>query len=447
MVGPFERSRCILLASTYLAAGVAAVAIGGGVRFPAALACALAAALVVAACLGARLRAARRALDLASRAKSEFLANVSHELRTPLNGVHGMAQLLARECETLDGRQMAAAIQASCESLIAVVDQIIDYTRIERGELKARQGPFDLRESVADIAAAAALKARGKGLAFETVVAPGVPRVILGDAVRLREVLRHLLDNAVKFTREGKVRLEVSVGGDPLECAAILFRVCDTGPGIEPEMARKLFTAFTQADGASTRAHGGLGLGLTLAHRLVGLMGGSIDVESQPGCGSVFWFLLPTVVVKPGPAETSETAPSGGSRYGRILVVDDNPINQLVAVRAVHNLGYAADAVPSGDAALEALCRTRYDAVLMDCQMPGMDGFETASEIRRQETLTAAAVRVPIIAMTANGPGADREHCLASGMDDYLTKPFRIANLDRTLERWIIARAEVPRAG
>jgi signal transduction histidine kinase/ActR/RegA family two-component response regulator len=443
MVGRFERSDCILLVLA-LAASVAAVAIGGGVRLRTALAGAVAPSLVVAACLGSRLRAARRALDRASRAKSEFLANVSHELRTPLNGIHGMAQLLARECETLERRQMVAAIEASCESLRAVVDQIIDYARIERGELKAQQGPFDVRETVAQIEAVTMAKAGGKGLAFEAAVEPRVPRLILGDALRLREVLCYLLDNAVKFTREGKVRLEVSVGGDPLECGAILFRVCDTGPGIQPEMARKLFTAFTQGDGASTRAHGGLGLGLTLAHRLVGLMGGSIHVESQPGRGSVFWFLLPTVTVEPNPAGAAETAPSVHGRYGRILVVDDNPINQLVAVRAMHSLGYAADAVASGETALQAVCRTRYDAVLMDCQMPGMDGFQTAAEIRRQEERTAGAVRLPIIAMTANDPGADRDHCLASGMDDYLTKPLRIAHLDRALQHWIPVRAEAP---
>ena len=407
------------------------------------LAGALAVALAVAAWLHWRLRAARRDLDRACRAKTEFVTNVSHELRTPLNGIQGMAQLLAREVPTPDLRQMATAIQGSCESLMAVVDRIIDYARIERGELEIRQGPLDVRDLVAEAAAATAPEAKAKGLAFETSVEPAVPRLVLGDPLRLREVLHYLLDNAVKFTAAGAVRLEVTVAGDRRQCHALLFRVCDTGPGIEPDVARRLFTAFTQADGTNTRAYGGLGLGLALAHRLVGLMGGSIDVESCPGCGSVFWFLLPATVVEPNPAGTPEPAQCLPERNRRVLVVDDNPINQLVAVRAIHSLGYAADAVSSGEAALQALARARYHAVLMDCQMPGMDGFETASRIRRLEASTVERTRLPIIAMTANGPGADRERCLAAGMDDYLTKPFRIASLQQALEPWLAAGGAV----
>jgi CheY-like chemotaxis protein len=272
-------------------------------------------------------------------------------------------------------------------------------------------------------------------------VAPNVPRLILGDALRLRETLGHLLDNAVKFTAKGRVRLEVSLGGNPQECRAILFRVCDTGPGLPPHMARDLFAAFTQADGASTRAHGGLGLGLTLAHRLVGLMGGSIGVESRPGFGSAFWFLLPTVALEPEPSPAPQAASPANRCRGRVLVVDDNPINQLVAVRAVHSLGYAADAAPGGEAALKALGCNRYDVILMDCQMPGMDGFQTSLEIRRQEARLSAGVRLPIIAMTANDPDAEMAHCLASGMDDYLAKPFRIARLDQLLQQWVTPRS------
>jgi CheY-like chemotaxis protein/nitrogen-specific signal transduction histidine kinase len=401
--------------------------------------CAAAALLIVALCLARRLREARRALERLSRAKSEFLTNVSHELRTPLNAISGMAQLLVRECEAGERRQMAVAIQSNCESLMAMINRIIDYARIEKGELHPYTGPFDPRQVVSEVAAALAPRAKSKGLAFETAVAPNVPRLILGDARRLCETLGHLLDNAVKFTGEGQVRLEVSLGGDPRECRAILFRVSDTGPGLPPQM-RDLFSAFTQADGASTRSHGGLGLGLTLAHRLVGLMGGSIGFESQPGRGCVFWFLLPTIAVELEPPPNAASPPN--LCRGRVLVVDDNPINQLVAVRAVHSLGYAADAAPGGEAALEALGRTRYDAILMDCQMPGMDGFQTSMEIRRLEKRRSGGSRIPIIAMTANDPDEEREHCLASGMDDYLAKPFRIARLDQILNQWVTPRAE-----
>jgi signal transduction histidine kinase/ActR/RegA family two-component response regulator len=444
MVGP-HRFRCVLLVSACLAAGVPTLALGRDVRNSVALACTVAALLAAAVCLALRLREAQRVLDRAARAKSEFLTNVSHELRTPLNGIQGMAQLLARDCQTPEQGQMAAAIQSNCESLMAMITRIIDYARIEKGELQPQSGPVDLRQMVAEIAAVFGPKAANHGLAFETVLAPEVPRLVLGDSLHLREALSYLLDNGVKFTREGQVRLEVSVGGDPRECGAILFRVCDTGPGVPPEMARQLFSAFTQADGASTRAHGGLGLGLTLAHRLVGLMGGSIGFESPPGRGSVFWFLLPTVAVDPQPASPPEIAsPVKGCR-GRVLVVDDNPINQLVAVRAVDSLGYAADAAPGGEAALEALHRARYDAVLMDCQMPGMDGFETVAEIRREEARAGAGMRVPVIAMTANDPEAERAHCLGCGMDDYLAKPFRIAGLDQALDHWVASRVQPPR--
>lgn len=436
MPGRLERARCILLASACLAAGSLSAALWPHSRLDAGLLSALAGAVVVAVCLYRRLRGIRAELDRANRAKSEFLTNVSHELRTPLNGIHGLSQLLAREVEPAEYRRIAAAIEASAETLMAAVDEILDYARIEKGEFTVSQTPLDVRSVVADAASEMSSRAARKGLRFETVVEPDVPRTILGDAARLRDVVRHLLDNAVKFTSEGEVRLEVAIGGDPVDCRALLFRIRDTGPGIHPDEAARLFRAFTQADGASTRAHGGLGLGLTLAHRIVGLMGGSIGVDSRPGEGSTVWFLLPTVAVEPAPSAAPDAALV---RDGRVLVVDDNPINQLVAVRAVHSLGYAADAVAGGEAALEALAHGHYDAVLMDCQMPGMDGFEAAAEIRRREAAQGRG-RIVIIAMTANGPGSDREQCIAAGMDDYLAKPFRIADLEHSLEHWLACR-------
>jgi signal transduction histidine kinase/CheY-like chemotaxis protein len=442
MAGHFHQGRSILLACVLTAASLAAAIAFPAVRMYTALAGPLAVAVVVIHCLRVRLAGTHTALERASRAKAEFLANVSHELRTPLNGIHGLSQLLARECETAEGRRMAEAIEASSRSLMVAVDEILDYVRIEKGELQIRQSPFEVRSVVEDVAAEAAHSAAAKHLDFEVAVDQAVPHLILGDAERLRQVPRYLLDNAVKFTQRGKVRLEADVGGDPLECRAILFRVRDTGPGMEPQTAERFFAAFTQADGGSARAHGGLGLGLALAHRLVGLMGGSVRVESQPGNGSVFWFLLPTIAVEPAGAGP----PSGELRCGRVLVVDDNPINQLVAVRALHSLGYAADAAGGGEAALEALSCASYVAVLMDCQMPGTDGFQAAAEIRCREARENRG-RIPIIAMTANGPGSDRERCLASGMDDYLPKPFRIAELGRTLRCWTEAREPVPKAG
>lgn len=403
-------------------------------------------ALLAIALLWLRLRNARRALERALRAKSEFLANVSHELRTPLNGIEGLAQSLALECGTAEAHRIAAAIEASCDTVISVVDRILDYVRIEKGGLRLEEAPFDLRAALSAVAENARRKAAEKNLSFELAVEAGVPVVIVGDLWRFRQVIECLLDNAIKFTYAGKVRLEAGLGGGPGTVKAILIRVRDTGTGIQPELVQELFAPFSQADSRSSRAHGGLGLGLTLAHRLVTLMGGSLGVESQPGRGSVFWVLLPAVVVEPARPDGPGSSTSGESRRNRILVVDDNPVNQLVAVRAAHSLGYTADAVASGDSALELLAQTHYDVILMDCQMPGMDGFETSSAIRRREAATGCG-RVPIVAMTANGPGCERQQCLDAGMDDYLSKPFRLAELERTLERWSGEPAAQPKAG
>jgi CheY-like chemotaxis protein len=415
-----------------LAIGGCAFLISAALRVYSLLAGALTAAMLAASYLASQLRTTRADLDRARRAKSEFLASVSHELRTPLNGIHGLAELLARDGDTAERQRLAAAIQTSAEALMAAVDEILDLARIERGEMNIAQSPFDVRAAVSEATALLASKAAAKGLKFEIAVAPEVPRVIVGDSLRLREVLRHLLDNAVKFTPSGSVRLEISVGGDPLECRALLFRVCgdctwDGPPG----------RSWTGEEACPPQ--GSVRLGLTLAQQLVGLMGGSIGVESAPGEGAVFWFLLPTAAVEPPPPEDPSPVED---RHARILVVDDNPINQLVAVRALHSLGYAADAVPGGESGLERLSRVHYDAVIMDCQMPGMDGFETSLEIRRREAPYPGR-RIPIIAMTANGPGSDRERCLASGMDDYLAKPFRIAELDRALQHWIGERQSI----
>jgi CheY-like chemotaxis protein len=283
--------------------------------------------------------------------------------------------------------------------------------------------------------------AAAKGLRLEVLVSDAVPRCILGDAVSLRRVLFNLLDNAIKFTEAGTVRLEVALAGDG---QALSFRVKDTGIGVSPEAGAHLFEPFTQADSASSRRYGGFGLGLATARRLVELMGGSIGLESVPGRGSVFWFLLPLApslsdeAAAPVESETgSDTPPSG---QGLILVVDDNPVNQLIAARVVNRLGYMTEVASGGESALEAIARTPFDAILMDCQMPIMDGYQTTAEIRRRE---GGRSHVPIIAVTANTVDGNLEKCLASGMDDFLAKPIRPATLDTTLRRWLPPPARV----
>ena len=400
-----------------------------------------------------RVRQARKAAEKANSAKSEFLANMSHEIRTPLNGIVGMAELLARTVLDKEQREMTDVIRSSSETLISIIGDILDFSRIEAGRVQVESIPFDLHASVEDVVKLFAPRAHSKGLVFESAMAPNVPRLVYGDPLRIRQVLTNLLANAVKFTEKGRVRLDASLGGDPAQPLAVLFRIGDTGIGIDAKTVARLFTAFTQADSATTRKYGGTGLGLAISHRLVSLMGGSIGVESEPGRGSTFWFLVPVGSMpagsaglpQPQPAVAAPLLPDGAAQASsgirHILIVEDNPVNQMVALRAVRVLGYAAAVVSGGEAALEAWGRDSVDLILMDCQMPGMDGYEAAAEIRRREDGTR---HVPIVAMTANTVEGDEEKCRASGMDDYLPKPVRLAALARTLERWLPVSAPGP---
>ncbi|MBZ5582330.1 MAG: response regulator [Acidobacteriia bacterium] len=383
-------------------------------------------------------RRTRRAQEMAARAdsaKAEFLSNVSHELRTPLNGISGMAAILARTDLQADQREMVAAIDRSSATLSAMIDDLLDFSRIEAGSLALERVSFDAREMVEEVAGAFAPRARAQGLTLQAVIAPRAPQMVEGDPPRVRQVLSSLVDNALKFTRRGGVRVELAAAGDPLEARAALFRVADTGVGMGRETMGRLFLPFSQGDSRSAREHGGMGLGLALARRLVVLMGGSLGAESEPGRGSTFWFLLPTGKAACALSAVPEPTPEGF----RILIIEDNPVNQIVASRAVRGLGYAVEVVSGGQAALGALSAGRFDLVLMDCQMPGMDGYQTAAEIRRRE---GRAPRLPIIAMTANAIPGDVERCLAAGMDDYLGKPVRLAELSSTLDRWLGARGE-----
>jgi signal transduction histidine kinase/ActR/RegA family two-component response regulator len=397
--------------------------------------------LVILLLLLNRLRQARRIADRASSAKSEFLANMSHEIRTPLNGIIGMVELLGRTTLNSEQRGMLGVIQSSSEALLGVVDDILTFSKVERGGVRKQEIEFDLRAAVEGLGRLAAPQANAKGLAFEVYVSPAVPQRAKADPVLLRQTLLNLLSNAIKFTETGKVRLELIPGGDPSEPLAVLFRVIDTGVGIPQEQLSKLFTPFTQGDSSSSRKHGGTGLGLAISRRLIALMGGSVGVESKPGAGSTFWFLLPLKpAADPEPEPKEVQSDSVPLPQGHILVVDDNPVNQIVTVRAVGSLGYAADVVSGGKEAIAAVQREQFDVILMDCQMPEMDGYTATAEIRRLEAATQRERRVPIIAMTANAVEGDQERCMSAGMDDYLTKPIRLALLSETLKRWSRSR-------
>ncbi|HAJ34762.1 MAG TPA: hypothetical protein DCL15_03570 [Chloroflexi bacterium] len=404
----------------------------------------------------AELVAAKEAAVAASLAKSEFLANMSHEIRTPMNGVLGMLQLVQGTPLTEEQQDFIATARVSAEALLHLLNDILDFSKIEAGKLDLDEQPFDLRLLILTLVKGFSVMANNKGVDLTTAIADDVPHMLVGDPLRLRQILANLVGNAIKFTEQGNIRVAVQTQARSAERVTLLFSVTDTGVGVAPDKLASIFDAFVQADTSATRRFGGTGLGLTISARLVAMMGGKIWVESTLGQGSTFYF---TVVFTEAPAladhalpapapPTGATAPAAhddpGPMPGRlhILLAEDNAVNQKLAVRVLTKQGFTVNVVNNGIEALEALAQASYDLVLMDVQMPEMDGLEAVRQIRLREQ--GQSHRLPVIAMTAHAMQGDRERCLAAGMDGYVSKPINVDELLGAIRAVLPAGAATP---